>query len=113
MAFTNIVNTLNTFKNTVLVWLQSEEVVAEALAAELVSAVETVLTALKPSVIADIRTILVSLPADFTSGSDFASIVEEVKIKAEADLKAVLDTAKPQILEAIVGVLINALVVAH
>jgi hypothetical protein len=106
----NIAAALKAFENKILNWVAQEEVALETVASELVQAVEGVLTALKPSVVADIKTILQGLPEDFLKGGTFSGIVEEVLIQASADLKKELASAEPQVIEALVGVLVNVLV---
>lgn len=107
--FAGIVTAIHNFETSVVNWAASEEVVLTAVVAEVVNAVETIVTSLKPTAVADMKAILSALPKEFLSGATFDDIIEEVKKVAQADLQAVMSTAKPQVLEAIVGVLVNAI----
>lgn len=108
--FTEIADAFKSLETKFVNWVNSEETLIESsLGAGLITALEGILTSLKPSIVADIQTILQSLPGDFIKGATFSDIATEVVTQAEGDTKAEIQAAAPQVLEAIVGILVNVL----
>jgi hypothetical protein len=100
---------LASFEAKVKAFFSAEVVVAEAIGVTILQGLETIVTAIEPTVLNDVKTILQGIDAAFLAGSNLDSIVEEVIRVADADLKAVLSGIAPQALATIIGVLIKAL----
>lgn len=90
------------------VW-QGEVVVVETVGTTILTGLETILTALEPTALADLKAILQGIDSAFLSGSTLDSVAEEVLKQASVDVKVVLSTMAPQVLTTIIGVLIQAL----
>lgn len=90
------------------VW-QGEVVVVETVGTTILTGLETILTALEPTALADVKAILQGIEDAFLKGSTLDMIAEEVKVQASTDLKAILADIKPQVLTTVIGVIIHAL----
>jgi len=90
-------------------FFQAELTVGAAIGATLIQGVETVATALAPTAVNDVKTILQGIDTAFLAGSTLDGIAEEVKTQAGTDLKALLNGLAPQVLATLIGILIKAL----
>lgn len=105
----NLQARLDVFKASFAAWAKGELVVVEAVGAAMLTGLEAIAVAAKPTAVADITAILEALPAEFLSGSTLDGIAEEVLKAAKADTAAALESVAPQVLATLVGVLIKAL----
>ena len=100
---------LQSFAAKVKAFFSAEITVAEAIGSTILQGLEVVVTAIEPTVINDIKTILQGIDSEFLAGSTLDSIAEEVINQAAADAKAVLGALEPQALATIIGILVKAL----
>jgi hypothetical protein len=96
-------------RNKVVTWVKGELVIVETTGQLLLAGVEAVAFSFEAPVVAEVKTVLQGIETDFLNGSTFEMIAEKVMQEVSADAKAVLAAANPQLVSALIGVLIHAL----
>ncbi len=94
---------------TVVKWAQYAEDEADVVGSEIVSAVVAIFEGFGPTALAELRSIIAGLPADFKAGATLATVVEEVLKQGSDELVAAAKALAPQFFQALIAILLKSL----